>query len=201
MSRRKARIDSRIRKTALRRLAELSVVEHDPAVVSAYRRSRFGHGWRDNDGDGQDERAEVLIRFHRKGRGKLEFATDRERRVVSGRWRCRFTDEWFTDAGDLDIDHLVPLKAAWISGASEWTPEKRTAYSNGMGQRSRRRAWLLPVSASANRAKGAKGPDQWMPPRAEYHARYAAIWIMTKHTWKLSVTAAEKAALKKALEV
>lgn len=196
---------NRIIKAAQRRLLELPVVEHAAAIEAAYDRGAFGHGWDDLDSDGQNERAEILIAYHRKAAGEVVFASERERRVVGGRWQCRFTGEIFTDAGDLDIDHVVPLKAAWLSGAHEWTKERREQYANGWGLRldsrrvRRRRSWLLPVSASANRSKGAKGPDQWLPDRVEYRPRYAALWIRTKHYWRLSVTAAEKAALERLL--
>ena len=190
---------SRIITTARRRLAKLDTVEHDPAVEDSYERRAFGSGWKDLDSDGQNERAEILIRFHRK-RGTLAFATDDEKRVVSGLWFCRFTGELFEEAGDLDIDHMVPLKAAWLAGAHAWDKARREQYANGYGIKSRKRSWLLPVSASANRSKGARGPDEWLPTRAEYHARYCALWVRIKAYWSLSVTAAERAALETALE-
>lgn len=187
---------ARIRATALKRLAKLKTVEHDPAVEASYMRGNFGHGWKDNDKDGQDERQECLIRYHETRRADLTFETSAERRVESGSWFCKFTGETFTDPGDLDIDHFVPLKAAWLAGAHAWDKDRLSQYSNGWGIRStRRRSWLIPVSASANRSKGAKGPDEWMPPRVAYYVNYAATWIRTKAYWKLSVTAAERVAL------
>lgn len=183
---------AKISKAALRKLESLAVSDILPAVEGSYVRSEFGSGWDDIDSDGQNERAEVLIDFHRKKGGELTFATSRERRVTNGSWLCRFTGEIFTDAGDLDIDHLVPLKNAWLSGASAWTRERRERYANGVGIKSNKRSWLLPVSSSANRSKGAKSPDQWMPTRVQYHVNYAASWIRTKEYWKLSITPAEK---------
>lgn len=192
----KAEKGERIRTTALKRLAKLPTVEHDPAIEAAYSRSSFSHGWKDNDGDGQDERQEALIRYHRGRKAVLVYETADERRVASGEWFCRFTGFVFTDPSDLDIDHFVPLKAAWLAGAHAWDKDRRSQYSNGYGIKSKkRRSWLIPVSASANRSKGAKGPDEWLPPREEYHLNYAATWIRTKTYWKLSVTAAERAAL------
>lgn len=187
---------TRIRETARKRLAVLATVEHDPMVEAAYTRAAFSHGWKDNDGDGQDERQECLIRYHERRRAKLVFETSAERRVESGSWFCRFTGETFTDPSDLDIDHFVPLKAAWLAGAHAWEKDRRSQYSNGYGIKStRRRSWLIPVSASANRSKGARGPDEWAPPREAYYVNYAATWIRTKTYWGLSVTAAERAAL------
>ena len=189
----------RVAKAALKRLAALRVAEHDPAVDGSYERSEFGHGWDDVDSDGQNERAEILIRTHKGPESGLKFATTRERRVVSGKWFCRFTGETFTDAGRLDIDHLVPLKDAWLSGASTWTRERRERYANGVGIRTNHKTWLVPVSASANRSKSDDAPHEWLPPRREYWKRYAAAWVRTKHYWALSVTAAEKAKLEEIL--
>ena len=185
----------RVSKTALKRLAALRVAEHDSAVDDSYERRAFGYGWDDLDSDGQNERAEILIRTHKGPESEIGFATTRERRVVSGRWFCRFTGETFTDAGRLDIDHLVPLKDAWLSGAYAWTKDRRERYANGVGIKSNHKTWLVPVSASANRSKSDDAPHEWMPPRKEYHKRYAAAWIRTKHYWSLSVTAVEKAKL------
>ena len=181
-----------IARTSKKRLAELVISEIDPIVSDAYSRGEFGHGWDDLDSDGQNERAEILIKFHyKRGKQDLEFATDRERRVVKGSWKCKFTGSMFYDASDLDIDHLVPLKNAWVSGANTWTDDKREKYSNGVGIRTKRRAWLLPVSSSANRSKGWKSPDIWLPDNTKYHLNYVASWIRTKQYWKLSITSAE----------
>ena len=192
----KAEKFARIRATALRRLAALETVEHTEAVEESYYRSQYGSGWKDNDGDGQDERQETLIRYHDKRRGgEIVLEPDGDR-VESGLWFCRFTGEWFTDPSEMDIDHFVPLKAAWLAGAHAWERDRRVQYSNGWGIKStKRRSWLIPVDSSANRSKGARGPEEWLPPRKEYLVNYAATWIRTKSYWGLSVTAAERAAL------
>ena len=166
-----------------------------------YERRNFGWGWKDFDGDGEDTRAEILIAFHRPGKEKVPLVMDDDGdRVVSGRWLCRWSEEWVTDAGDLDIDHLVPLKEAWVSGACQWDKEKRERYSNGQGIRTLRRGWLVPALSGLNRSKGAKRPDEWMPPNEHHHLWYAAEWIEAKHYWKLSIQATERVALFEALD-
>ena len=193
---------ARFKQKAVDNLNKLNVAAIDVTVDEAYERELFGAGWMDADGDGQDTRAEVLIRYHLKNKAPLVFRSEQERRVESGHWKCRFTGEVFTDAGDLDIDHIVPLKNAWVSGANEWTLKRREQYSNGYGIKGRRqRSWLVPVCASANRSKGSRSPDEWMPENVNYQVRYAALWIRTKKHWGLSVTPAEKEALLKVLAV
>lgn len=36
----------------------------------------------------------------------------------------------WTAASDVDIDHVVPLKEAWISGAKDWTDARREQFAN-----------------------------------------------------------------------
>ena len=190
-------------KRGLKLIEKLPVREWDQAVIDAYDRKEFGHGWKDNDKDGQDERQEALVYWHReRGWKKLGLPkkpelvlTADEKRVVSGWWMCRFTGQYFTDPSQMDIDHMVPLRAIWIAGANEWDKDKRSQYSNGFGIKSRMRSWLIPVQASANRSKGARGPEEWLPARERYHLHYAAAWIAAKRYWGASITAAEKAAL------
>ena len=98
----------------------------------------------------------------------------------------------------------MPLAEAWESGAHAWNDRRREKYANGVGPysqivRSVKRAWLIPVCSELNRAKGAKRPDEWMPPNEHYHIHYVADWIATKHYWKMSVTKEEKAFLLKVL--
>jgi len=187
-------------------LNDLPVKEWDHSVIDSYDRKEFGHGWKDNDKDGQDERQEALIYWHReRGWKKLglkekpELIIRSDGKVVSGFWMCRFTGQYFELPSQLDIDHMVPLLHAWVSGANEWTPDKRSQYANGFGIKSRMRSWLVPVQASANRSKGARGPDKWLPSRERYHLHYAAAWIHAKRYWKMSVTSAEKSALTECL--
>jgi len=58
---------------------------------------------------------------------------------------------------------------------------------------------LIAVSASANRSKGDRSPDQWLPPAASSHCRYAVAWIDVKYQWALTVTSAEKSKLEQLL--
>ena len=81
--------------------------------IVEYDRGAFG-GWWDADGDCLNTRQEVLLAE------SLVTATVIDCRVVSGLWFDPFTGQTFVDPGELDVDHLVPLKEAFISGASEW---------------------------------------------------------------------------------
>lgn len=139
--------------------------------VPEYDRNRhFGYGWADTDRDCQNTRQEILIE---QSTGPVYFADDDQCRVVRGRWISVFTNEVITDASTVDIDHVVPLKWAWDHGAYLWTREKRIQFANDPVN-------LISVEASLNRAKGAKGPDVWLPPknRCGYIARFQRILVM-----------------------
>jgi hypothetical protein len=129
-----------------------------------YERSAFGHGWDDVDGDCQNSRAEALIATSTT---QVRFADNKRCRVVTGRWISPFTNRVIQNAGDIDIDHVVPLAWAWERGASNWSDVKRERFAND-----ERNLW--PVEASLNRSKGAKGPNQWLPPSGAcgYVARF-----------------------------
>jgi hypothetical protein len=132
-----------------------------------YERSAFGHGWDDVDGDCQNSRAEALIATSTT---QVRFADHKRCRVVAGRWISPFTNRVIQNASDIDIDHVVPLAWAWERGAREWSRDKRERFANDPVN-------LLPVELTLNRSKGAKGPDQWLPPAGQcgYVARFVRI--------------------------
>ncbi|MFD9112381.1 hypothetical protein [Streptomyces bottropensis] len=88
-------------------LAGLAVAAH--GSMSGYSRAKFPH-WAEQDGC--DTRERVLER------DGTNVERDGECRAVSGAWVSVYDDETFTDAGDVDIDHMVPLANAWRSGAA-----------------------------------------------------------------------------------
>jgi hypothetical protein len=110
--------------------------------------------------------------------------------ATSGRWFSPYDGATWTAAADVDIDHVVPLKNAWISGASSWTTAKRETYANDLT-----RPQLIAVTDNVNSAKGDKSPDAWKPPLTSYYCTYARMWVAVKYYWALRITSAEKTAL------
>lgn len=172
---------SRTSGTSVELLAALeTAAEH----TAGYKRTLFRH-WTDADGDGCSTRAEVLII---EARGTPQVGEDC---AVSGSWRSAYDGIITTFPGTFDIDHVVPLKEAWDSGAWAWTPALRERYANDLGD------WrsLRAVSAGTNRSKADKDPAQWLPPRIAFRCTYANDWIAVKTRWSLDVDAAEREAL------
>jgi len=111
------------------RLAKNQSTQSVAGSSKTYERSAFGHGWDDADGDCQNSRAEALIATSST---TVRFATDRQCRVVTGRWISPFTGNVIQNSSDIDIDHVVPLKWAWERGARGWSQAKRERLANDM---------------------------------------------------------------------
>ena len=112
--------------------------------------------------------------------------TDSACEPTSGTWTSFYDGKPFHDPGKLDIDHVVPLENAWISGARSWTAAERERFANDLTD-----PQLIAVSASANRSKGDRSPDQWQPPRHGAWCLYSRWWIDVKSVWKLTITQPE----------
>lgn len=164
-------------------LGLLVVAEEVPA---GYDRDLFRH-WIDEDGDGCSARAEVLIAEAQERPSIGDRCT-----LVGGRWWSLYDERTFTNASEIDIDHVVALKEAWDSGAHAWSAARRQAFANEL-----RVPWaLIAVSASSNRSKSDRDPAQWLPPAAAARCPYLAAWMAVKVRFALTIDTAERNALR-----
>ena len=111
--------------------------------------------------------------------------------METGEWLAPYTNTVVTDPGMLDVDHMVPLGNAHVSGASSWPAERRERYANYLENPQH----LIAVTRSANRSKGARGPEEWKPEDQTYWCQHAVDWITIKCRWDLTVTEPEHDAL------
>lgn len=174
--------DAATRKPAVQILDSLPVSSSAPA---GYDRGLFRH-WTTVPGTGCSTRQVVLIDERKAG-------TVRGCSVAGGSWVSAYDNVEVSNARSLDIDHMVPLKEAWLSGAWRWTPATRTAFANDLGYGMS----LLAVTASTNRSKSDRDPAEWLP--AVNRCAYAKGWVGVKYRWRLSVDPAEKSALQRVL--
>jgi len=144
------------------------------------------HHWIDADGDCQDTRQEVLIQ---ESEIPVTFKTEKHCKVATGRWTCPYTGRVFTDPGQLDIDHMVPLQNAHVSGGWQWQAAKKEGYANDLDDAEH----LIAVYRGAKRSKGSKGPEEWMPPNEADRCEYVANWQAIKIRWGLEMNEAEAA--------
>jgi hypothetical protein len=97
-----------------------------------------------------------------------------------------------SDASRVDIDHVVPLQEAHLSGGFRWDPMQKLRFANDLEL-----PQLLAVSASANRSKGAKDPARWMPPDTSYWCTYLLDWQKVKRAYGLRVDISEFIAIQR----
>ena len=170
-------------------LSELRIAA--PNFDVPYVREEWGPGWIDDNYNCINTRHEVLI--------EESLATtsldDRGCSVIAGKWYDYYSDEFFDDPAGLDIDHMVPLHNAHVSGASNWPLETKINFYNDLSDPQH----LIAVSSSANRSKGSRGPEVWKPVNDTYWCQYAYSWIEIKARWNLSVSEIELQALQEML--
>lgn len=160
-----------------------------------YVRDAFGPAWHDVDGNGCNQRDDVLLRDAVPGTTRTQRQGACDHDVLAGTWTDPYTGARlsFTDLKDqsqaqgIQIDHVVALAEAWVSGASSWSDRRRLRFANNLDG-------LVASSGPVNASKGAFDPAAWRPKRA-YQCSYATRWIQVKHRWRLAVDDSESLAL------
>lgn len=163
-------------------LAELTV--EAPSTI-AYDRDRFQEGI-DADGDGCNTRREVL-----QAESLVPVTISSGCTITAGEWFSWYEGVTHTDPAQLEMDHVVALKEAWVSGADAWTDSQRADYANDLDIDET----LTMVTGSVNGAKSASDPAAWVPSLESSRCEYASDWVTVKYRWNLSVDETERAAL------
>lgn len=154
-------------------------------AIPPCRRADWVH-WSDLDGDGRDTRQEVLARDARPS--SVRWSED-GRRVAGGVWLDPYTGAVLEDPAQLDIDHLLAVCEAHRAGGWRWTKEQKRQFANDPLN-------LWAVSLGANRAKGDKGPEAWVPERPEIRCRWLERRALVRQVYGLPTPAAERAAVR-----
>lgn len=147
--------------------------EISPEYDIPYDRDLFGD-WSDIDRDCINTRHEILIR------DAIHFTMDeRGCKVVSGMWRDYYTGEILIDVSEIDIDHIVPLKEIWDSGAIYWTTRELKEIFNDESN-------LVVTHRSINRSKGSDEPHEWdYYTRIVNPCRFIEKWFAFKINYNL----------------
>lgn len=163
-------------------LLTISCAHKSPSVFKSttkYDRSEWKH-WTDKDKNCLNTRQEILrarsiteVKFNKKG------CT-----VISGKWHDYYYPQIHTDAKNVEIDHLVPLKHAHDHGGSGWSKERKEQFANDPEN-------LVITFKPYNRKKGAKGIDEWLPVNKEYACKYIADWKYIKSKYNLGISPQE----------
>lgn len=148
----------------------------------------FG-GWLRDTTDGKclNTRGKVLVR---DAVSSVTYTPD-ACTVVSGEWDDPYTARMHTFAKDIQIDHVVALKNAYMTGAHEWDFKKRCLYSNYQGNNFH----LLAVNGKENLRKSDFSPSGYVPPNKVYTCEFIKGWLHIKLIWSLRVTPKEATAI------
>lgn len=167
--------------------------ESDPT----YDRSLYMSDWDDPDGNGCDQRDDVLERDVISKRPHRSVTSDGcDHDMIAGTWRDPYTGNRmrFTNlhsesqASDIQVDHIVALGEVHKSGGRTWSAARRESYAQSL-------PGLIAADGPTNGAKSDHDPAAWKP-KAAYQCRYAKEWIAVKKRWDLSVDKPEKRALR-----
>ena len=133
-------------------------VYSDDGSYSGNRDELFGDAWSfDFDQNGCDARNDILARDLA--------ATDIDPascRVYTGTLTDPYTGETIDfvrgqdTSAEVQIDHLLPLKAVYATGGAAWPAEKRMAIANDPLN-------LMAVKGSENSSKSDSLPSEWLP--------------------------------------
>lgn len=163
--------------------AVASLEVREPGASTDYDREAFGKPWADVDDNGCDTRNDILARD--MSRETLEG----DCKVLTGVLKDPYTGEQIDfdkskGSNQIDIDHMIPLGAAWEAGASEWTDEQRLQYANDP-------LVLLAVDSGANRSKSDQTISEWMPTNTAIACQYGASYVAIALKYELSVSPAD----------
>jgi len=165
------------------------------APKTGYDRAQFGQRWADINRNGCDTRNDILQR----DLANIVFKPGTHSCVVlsgdlidpySGT-KINFVRGNITSM-EVQIDHVVALGNAWVTGAFKLTLEKRTEFANDPIN-------LLAVKGVLNSQKQDGDAATWLPPLKSYRCTYVSKQIAVKAKYGLWVTAPEKAAMKSVL--
>jgi 5-methylcytosine-specific restriction endonuclease McrA len=156
--------------------AEASAGSTASPPPQAYRREDYLGSWGDEDSDCQNLRHELLIE---QSLEDVSFTSSRRCTVKSGRWLDPYSGNVLEIASDLDVDHVVPLSYAHVTGGYSWPISLKQEFAQD-------RSNLLLVTDNINQSKGAKGPSGFLPVKS-FQCEYARIWksVAEKYSLKL----------------
>jgi hypothetical protein len=130
----------------------------DDGSYAGNREELFGEAWGfDFDQNGCDARNDILTRDLTAA--DIDPATCR---VFTGILTDPYTGETINfvrgqdTSADVQIDHLLPLKAVYATGGAAWPAQKRAALANDPVN-------LLAVKGSENSSKSDSLPSEWLP--------------------------------------
>ncbi|QGU04313.1 HNH endonuclease family protein [Corynebacterium comes] len=160
-------------------LPHVEEVPQRPRVLG-YDRDMFGPGWAPSAG------CTVREATLADAGGVLH-----DCRVTAGTGTDPYTGDVLDLRGEVEIDHIFPLSAAWDLGAYGWERERREAFANDPLN-------LAATSRTANREKSDHLPTGWQPTERGSRCWYARRLALVAATHELPLPAGDIRAMRKA---
>lgn len=160
------------------------------APKTGYSRDEFGPAWTDTDGNGCDQRNDVLARDLVEIRRVPGSACV----VASGTLHDPYTGHTIpfvrgrTTSSAVQVDHVVSLSDAWQTGAQRLDAVTRERLATDLDN-------LRAVDGPTNERKGDGDAATWLPPNRAAWCDYAVRQVTIKARYRLWVTPAEREAL------
>lgn len=169
------------------------------APMTGYSRSQFGPAWTDDNDDagghnGCDTRDDILAR----DLTNLQYKDNKRCVVLSGILNDPYTGKIIdfrrgpSTSAAVQIDHMVPLGNAWVTGAQQISARARQNLANDPIN-------LMAVDGPANEQKSDGDAATWLPPNKGFRCAYVARQVQVKTKYGLWVTPPEKAAIERVL--
>lgn len=160
------------------------------ASKTGYTREEFGSAWTDDVSvelghNRCDTRNDILQRDLTDEKLESDGC-----KVISGTLADPYTGKTIAfkqgreTSAAVQIDHIIALSNAWLTGAQALSPEKRRDLANDPRN-------LQAVDGPTNQGKGDSDAGEWLPPRKDYQCTYVAKQIAVKTAYSLWVTRAE----------
>ncbi len=156
--------------------------------MEKYDRNKFKH-WTKHDTDAgrMDSRQRCMYDACLTDDKGNKYCEVVEGRVTKFIIVCSYTGMVLRDQNKIDVDHVIPLKAAWLRGADTWTAEKREAFANDPLN-------LLAVLYSSNRQKSANGLFNWIPANIHNGEQYLNQMREVAEKYSIEIQPQDKAA-------
>lgn len=161
------------------------------AEAVGFTKDIFGEGWTDTDDNKCSTRNDIF------GRDLANTVRGEDCQVLSGTLTDPYTGAVFnyeadpqTD-DDVQIDHVVSLRNAWVTGGQELPTDLKTTFKNDPLN-------LVTVLGTSKDLKGDRNAAQWLP-TTPFACEYIGRQIAVKARYGLWVTSEEHTALQNGL--
>ncbi len=114
----------------------------------------------------RDARNEVLVMTSKV---PVTFTNPRECQVSEGLWVDEYTGQEYTNAFEMDVDHIIPLQYADSANGYRWDFQTRASFSNDPAN-------LVPVARDSSRQKRQRSIAEWRPSDEQLLCSYAVQW-------------------------